>query len=182
MYFSCLRLLLSPSVIYLVGGLLFCSHQWFCSNQSSALVYLEHTHCCVPPYVSLLTDTTQLLISIVVLFTIYQKIIKVYAIHCFTIILTRKSSRKLQKESQSHGSGNTDSWACTCQCFMCFGTCCPKTWHIQKQKLQKSIQYLWCALYVLLLYSVNTLMSKHNFKPECLYERRLFLQWCLIWF
>lgn len=84
------------------------------------------TYCCVPPYLSLLTDTTQLLISIVVLFTIYQKIIKVYAIHCFTIILTRKSSRKLQKESQSHGSGNTDSWACTCQCFMCFGTCCPK--------------------------------------------------------
>lgn len=67
-------LLLTPSIIYLTGGFLFCNHQWFYRNHSSALVYLEHISNAnaVYPHRSLLTDTTDPKISIVGLLIVYQ--------------------------------------------------------------------------------------------------------------
>lgn len=41
-FLACIWLSLTPSIIYLTRGFLFCNHLWFYSKHSTVLVYLEH--------------------------------------------------------------------------------------------------------------------------------------------
>jgi len=60
-----------------------------------------------------------------------------------------------KKPQNRHVTESSDSWACILPCLKCFCTCNPKTQEIQKEKFQKGIQNLCCALDVWLSYYMN---------------------------